>query len=134
VTAIKEAGGSAERVSAILDTCEISVLSGDDPLTLPMMAVGAVGVVSVASNVAPSAVAKMVRLALEGKWNEAMRIHRSHWRLFTDMFIDTNPIPVKTALCMMGLIEEVFRLPLCSMSDPLKERLAATLNRMGLMP
>jgi 4-hydroxy-tetrahydrodipicolinate synthase len=63
-----------------------------------------------------------------------MRIHRSHWRLFTDMFIDTNPIPVKTALCMMGLIEEVFRLPLCSMSDPLKERLAATLNRMGLMP
>lgn len=133
VVAIKEAGGSVDRVSQIVTRCQIDVLSGDDSLTLPMMAVGAVGVISVASNVAPKAVADMVHHALAGRWDEARALHLQFYRLFTDLFIDTNPIPVKTALAMMGRIEESFRLPLCEMSEPLKARLRETLRAVNLV-
>jgi 4-hydroxy-tetrahydrodipicolinate synthase len=134
IVAIKEAGGSVDRVSAILNRCRIEVLSGDDSLTLPMMAVGAVGVISVASNVAPRPVRDLVHCALEGRWNEARTLHQRYYRLFTDLFIDTNPIPVKTALAMMDRIEETFRLPLCEMSEPLKKKLAQTLKDVGVLP
>lgn len=133
VVAIKEAAGSVDRVSAILDRCKLQVLSGDDSLTLPMMSVGAVGVISVASNVAPKAVADLVHHALAGRWSEARALHARYYRLFADLFIDTNPIPVKTALVMMGKIEDAFRLPLCEMSEPLKTRLAETLRGVGLI-
>jgi 4-hydroxy-tetrahydrodipicolinate synthase len=133
VVAIKEAGGSVDRVSQIVTRCDLAVLSGDDSLTLPMMAVGGVGVISVASNVAPRAVADLVHHALAGRWTEARALHRQYYRLFTDLFIDTNPIPVKTALVMMGRIEEAFRLPLCEMSEPLKKKLAETLKQAGLL-
>lgn len=133
VVAIKEAAGSVDRVSAILDRCKLQVLSGDDSLTLPMMSVGAVGVISVASNVAPKAVADLVHHALAGRWSEARALHAKYYRLFADLFIDTNPIPVKTALVMMGKIEDAFRLPLCEMSEPLKTRLAETLRGVGLI-
>ena len=133
VVAIKEAAGSVDRVSAILDRCKLQVLSGDDSLTLPMMSVGAVGVISVASNVAPKAVADLVHHALAGRWSEARALHAKYYRLFADLFIDTNPIPVKTALVMMGKIEDAFRLPLCEMSEPLKTRLAETLKGAGLV-
>ena len=134
VAAIKEAGGSTARVSAILDRCELTVLSGDDALTLPMMAVGARGVISVASNVAPEPVARMVHAALAGTWDEARDLHRTYNRLFNDLFVDTNPIPVKAAMNMMGLIDEVYRLPLCAMADELKTRLARTLSDLELLP
>ena len=133
VVAIKEAGGSADRVSQILTRCQIEVLSGDDGLTLPMMIIGAVGVISVASNVAPRPVADLVHHALAGRWAEARALHLKYYRLFTDLFLDTNPIPVKTALAMMGRIEESFRLPLCEMSDGLKKKLETTLRDVQLI-
>ena len=133
VVAIKEAAGSVDRVSAIVTRCNLEVLSGDDPLTLPMMSVGAKGVISVASNVAPKAVADLVHHALAGRWDEARALHLKYYRLFTDLFIDTNPIPVKTALAMMGRIEESFRLPMCEMSDALKGKLRETLHGVGLV-
>jgi 4-hydroxy-tetrahydrodipicolinate synthase len=133
VVAIKEAGGSADRVSQILTRCQLEVLSGDDALTLPMMIIGAVGVISVASNVAPQPVSDLVHHALAGRWNEARALHLKYYQLFTDLFMDTNPIPVKTALAMMGRIEESFRLPMCEMSEPLKKKLAETLKTAGLI-
>ena len=133
IVAVKEAGGSVDRVSQILARCEIEVLSGDDSLTLPMMAVGGVGVISVASNVAPKAVADMVHAALQGDWQPARELHRRYYRLFTDLFLDTNPIPVKAALAMMGLIEEVYRLPLCETSAKNKAQLKETLKAVALI-
>jgi 4-hydroxy-tetrahydrodipicolinate synthase len=133
IVAVKEAGGSVDRVSQIVDRCGITVLSGDDALTLPMMAVGAVGVVSVVSNVAPKAVSDLVHHALAGRWLDAQTLHRKYYRLFTDLFLDTNPIPVKTALALMGRIEEVFRLPLCETTPAIKETLRATLRDAGLL-
>lgn len=133
IKAVKEAAGSVPRVSQILALCDLCVLSGDDPLTLPMMAVGAKGVISVAANIAPQPVADLVHAALDGRWEDARRLHQAYFQLFNDMFIDTNPIPVKAALAMMGLIEETYRLPLCAMSPALKTRLAETLRKVKLV-
>ncbi len=130
ITTIKEAGGSVPRVSQILERCAITVLSGDDALTLPMMIVGAAGVISVASNVAPKQVADMVHAALAGRWDEASALHRRLFPLFTDLFIETNPIPIKSAMAMRGLIEEVYRLPLCEPSDKTRARLAECLKEL----
>jgi len=132
IVAVKEAGGSVDRVSAIVGCCDLTVLSGDDMLTLPMMVVGGRGVISVASNVVPADVAAMVNAALEGRWDEAQRLHHRLYGLFTGLFIDTNPIPVKAALAMMGRIEEAYRLPLCSMSDELKRKLRKILAGLDL--
>lgn len=134
IVCLKEAAGSVDRVSQILTRCNISILSGDDALTLPMMSVGAKGVISVVSNVAPAMVANMVHHALSDQWEEARALHFKLHRLFTDLFIDTNPIPVKAAMHMMGMIEEVYRLPLCPMADNLKDTLRQTLKATGLLP
>ena len=133
IVAVKEAGGSVDRVSQTLQRCALEVLSGDDALTLPMMAVGAVGVISVASNVAPQPVADMVRAALRGDWPAAQALHRQYYRLFTDLFLDTNPVPVKAALAMQGKIEETYRLPLCEMAPALRQKLADCLRQLGLI-
>lgn len=133
IVAIKEAGGSVERVSRIREACAIEVLSGDDALTLPMMEAGAIGVVSVASNVIPRAVVELVRAANAGRWNEARALHERWLPLFKDLFLETNPQPVKAALAMMGRIEDSLRLPLLPMSAGLRERLAATLRELGLI-
>ena len=133
VTAVKEAGGSVDRVSDILDRCDITVLSGDDSLTLPMMSVGASGVISVASNIAPQPLVELTQLALDGKWDEALALHKKYYRLFCDIFIDTNPIPIKAAMAMAGMIEETYRLPLCKLSDDNKNVLKATLSKTGLL-
>ena len=132
VVAVKEAAGSVDRVSQILRACDITVLSGDDPLTLPMMAVGAAGVISVASNLVPKAVADMVHAAQAGRWEEARRLHLQYHRLFTDLFLDTNPILIKAAMAMVGLVEETYRLPLCETSPAIKARLAECLKELGL--
>lgn len=133
IKAIKEAAGSVPRVSQIMALCDLCVLCGDDPLTLPMMAVGAKGVISVAGNLAPKPVADMVHAALDGRWEDARRLHQTFFQLFSDMFLDTNPIPVKAALAMMGQIEETYRLPLCAMNPALKNRLAETLRKVKLI-
>ena len=133
IVAVKEAGGSVERVSAILEACDITVLSGDDGLAFPMIAVGATGVISVASNVAPEQVCNMVRAAPSGNMADARRLHNQLYPLFRDLFIDTNPIPVKAAMAMMGLTPEVYRLPLCELDDLARMQLRTTLKALELI-
>ena len=133
VVAIKEAAGNVDRVSAILNACEMTVLSGDDSLTLPMISVGASGVISVASNVIPAEVSNMVRLARLEKFADARELHRMYYPLFRDLFLDTNPIPVKAALAMMGRILPTYRLPLCEPSEKIREQLHKTLSSLNLI-
>jgi 4-hydroxy-tetrahydrodipicolinate synthase len=135
IVGLKEATGNVDRVSQMrqLVDKDFCILSGDDSLTLPMMAVGAVGVISVASNVAPGEVAAMVRLALAGDFAAAGKQHAKLFPLFKDLFIETNPIPVKAALAMMGQIEEAYRLPLVPMADANKATLRKTLTALGLV-
>ena len=135
VVGLKEATGNVDRVSQMrtLVGREFCILSGDDSLTLPMMSVGAVGVISVASNVVPNEVTDMVHAALKGDFERAGRIHAKLFPLFKDLFIETNPIPVKAALALMGQIEEKYRLPLVPMSETNKAQLRRTLTELGLV-
>ena len=133
MVAVKEAAGSVERVNAIKDACDIAVLSGDDSLTLPMLSVGASGVVSVASNIIPGEVSRMVKLALEGDFAGAKALHRRYYPLFRDLFIESNPIPIKAAMAAMGMIAEEYRLPMCEMTAAHKETLLATMRKVGLL-
>ncbi len=135
IVGIKEAGGNADRVSQLRAAlgAKFTILSGDDSLTLPFMAVGAQGVISVASNVAPKQVAAMVSAFLNGKPELALRLHAKLYPLFKDLFIEANPIPVKAALAMMGLAEEEYRLPLVPMNPKNRERLRATLKACGIL-
>jgi len=133
IVAIKEAGGSVERVSAIADACDLAILSGDDGLAVPMISVGAVGLISVASNVAPREVAAMVRAACAADFRAAGAAHRRLYPLFRDLFIDTNPIPVKAALALLGRCPEVYRLPLCETSAKIREQIRATLAALNLV-
>ena len=134
VVAIKEAAGSVDRVSAIKAVLpNFTVLSGDDSLALPMMSVGAEGVISVASNVIPKEMGDMVRLALAGDFAGARALHFKYYRLFHDLFIDVNPVMVKEALWLMGKIEREFRLPLCETTDANLAKMRATLASLGLI-
>ena len=134
IVAIKEAAGSVERVSAIKSRCpDFTVLSGDDSLALPMISVGAEGVISVASNVIPQEMGDMVRLALGGKFVEARAYHQKYYPLFHDLFIDTNPVMVKEALALRGKCGRVFRLPLCETTDANLAQMSATLKSLNLI-
>ncbi len=134
IVAIKEAGGSVERVSQLRAALPLtfSVLSGDDSLTLPFLSVGALGVVSVASNLIPREVAAMVRAWLEGRAADAAALHAKYYPLFKDLFIEPNPVPIKTALSLAGWMTEDVRLPLYRMSENNRAKLIATLQQMGL--
>ncbi len=121
VAGVKEASGSVDRVSEILDLCDIPVLSGDDALTVPMMSVGAVGVVSVASNIIPKEMKQLVDLCNAGAFDQARVMHRKLYRFFKAMFVETNPIPVKAGMAIRGLLDEEYRLPLCPPSDKNRE-------------
>lgn len=131
IVAVKEAGGSVERVSEILNLCDITVMSGDDSLTVPMMSVGAKGVISVASNIYPGELKKMVDFCTAGNFAEGLKLHRKFYNLFKHLFIESNPIPVKAAMAMMGMIEEEYRLPLCPISDKNRAILKATLDALN---
>ena len=135
VVGIKEAGGNADRVSQLRAALgsKFSILSGDDALILPFMAVGAHGVVSVASNIVPKQVTRMVAAFRAGNQAAALKIHEQLYPVFKDLFIETNPTPVKTALAMMGLIQEEFRLPLVPMSAKNKSALKTTLVKCGVL-
>lgn len=133
IVAVKEAGGSADRVSAIRDLCDITVLSGDDSLTLPMMSVGATGVISVASNIIPAEMSAMVKAYAEGRFADALALHSKYYCFFRDQFVETNPIPIKAAMAMAGLIEEEYRLPLCEMAAGSREKLVASMKRCGML-
>ncbi len=136
VRAIKEAGGSVDRVSALRQHLpkEFEVLSGDDSLTLPFMSVGAVGVVSVASNLIPREMSHLVQAALQGKWAEAQSVHAKFGPLFS-LFLKlaTNPLPIKTALALKGMCAEEFRLPLCEMSAAQTAELKAVMEKLHLL-
>ena len=134
VTAIQEAAVSVDRVSAIQHLCpDLTVLSGDDSLTLPMISVGARGVISVASNVIPKEMSDFVCLALAGDMVGARARHAKYYPLFHELFIDVTPVRVKEALALMGKIERVFRLPLCETTDANLERMRSTLRGAGLL-
>ena len=134
VIAIKEAAGSVDRVSAIRQEAPgFTILSGDDSLALPMISVGASGLISVASNIAPKAVGDMVRFAREGRFNEALEIHEKYYKLFCDLFIDVNPIPVKCAMNYMGMDVGDLRLPLCELSDKNAAYLKEVLKSYSLL-
>lgn len=132
VVAVKEACGSVDQVSSILDLCDITVLSGDDSLTLPMMAVGATGVISVAANVVPAELAMMCREFDKGNLAGAKDIHYKLFGLFKGLFIETNPMPVKAALTRMGFIKNVLRLPLTPMRPDMFKKLEPILADLGL--
>ena len=134
VVAIKEAAGSVERVSAIKRRCpDFTVLSGDDSLVLPMVSVGASGVISVASDVIPKEMSDFVRTALAGDMAKARELHLKYYQLFHDLFIDTNPIMVKEALALMGKLDLAYRLPLCETTEANRARMSETLKELGVI-
>ena len=134
IVAIKEAGGSVERVNQLRNALPASfqILSGDDSLTLPFMSVGAVGVISVASNIIPAEVSRMVRHYLAGEPSKALEIHQKYYPLFKDLFIEPNPVPAKFVLARLGKMTGEVRLPLCEMTPASVQRLTETLSRIGL--
>lgn len=117
IVGVKEASGSLDQVSAILNSCNLDVLSGDDGLTLPIMAVGGCGVISVVANAAPRKMVALTRAVSKGDLANAERLHRELYPLCKALFLETNPIPVKAALAMLGKIRENLRLPLVPLSD-----------------
>lgn len=135
IVGIKEAGGNPDRVSQLRAALghKFTILSGDDALTLPFMAVGAHGVVSVASNVIPREVAHMVRAYRDGNFSLALKLHEKYYPIFKDLFIETNPGPVKGALAMMGMMEDEFRLPLVPIASASREKLRKTLMACGVL-
>jgi len=135
VVGLKEGSGSLGQVSEIIHQCgeDLTVLSGDDSLTLPMMALGAKGVITVTANVAPKDVAAMVNAALAGNFAEARDFHFKLASLFSALFYETNPIPVKEALAMMNKIEPELRLPLTPLSSDNRKRLWQVMKDSGLI-
>lgn len=130
IVSIKEASGSVERISELRMRLpdSFTILSGDDSLTLPFLSVGAVGVVSVASNLFPVEVCALVRAFESGDVKSATSLHRKMFGLFKDLFIEPNPVPVKTALGWRGVMSGEVRLPLCEMSEGNQARLRRTLE------
>ncbi len=135
IIGIKEASGNLEQMGAIIagTPADFTLLSGDDGLTMPAMAIGAKGVISVSANVVPAMVAQMVKAALSGDWPLAKEIHYKLRELNKMLFIESNPIPVKSALAQMGLIAEEYRLPLVPLQDKNRASLAKLLSQMGLI-
>lgn len=135
IIGVKEASGSLPQVMDIIAEMppSFSLLSGDDNLTLPIMALGGVGVISVASNLIPKKMLEMVNAALSGDIAKAKDIHYSLLPIFKIIFIDTNPVPIKYALSLTGAIEESYRLPLCPMEEGAKAKLRDTLKRAGVL-
>jgi 4-hydroxy-tetrahydrodipicolinate synthase len=126
--AIKEAGGSVDAVSDLISRGSINVLSGDDSLTLPMISVGASGVISVLSNIFPRAVATMVSAALDGDWQTARDLHYKLLPVVRAAFIETNPGPVKAMLAHTGMIREEFRLPLVPVTRESRASIIKTID------
>jgi 4-hydroxy-tetrahydrodipicolinate synthase len=135
IVGVKEGSGSVQQASDIVQMCgeRLTVLAGDDVLTLPIMAVGGKGVITVTANLVPADMANLVKAFATGKLEEARRIHFRLSPLFAALFYETNPIPVKEALGMMGKIDPELRLPLCAMATDTREKLARVLKDLGLI-
>jgi 4-hydroxy-tetrahydrodipicolinate synthase len=133
VVAVKEASGDLGMVDKIQNLCNLPILSGDDALTLPMIAIGGRGVISVASNVVPGLMKSMVHSALQGDFRKAYTIHRKIQSLASFLFMQTNPIPVKAMLALMKKISPEVRLPLCEMSAQDLATLKKAIKKLGLI-
>ncbi len=135
IKALKEAGGSAERVSQLRAALpdDFEILSGDDSLTVPFMSVGACGVVSVASNLIPAVMVDLVKAMGEGRLGDAQALHRQYYPLFSAFLkLDTNPVPIKTALGIAGLCQPDLRLPMVPMTEEKVAELKGTLQELGI--
>jgi 4-hydroxy-tetrahydrodipicolinate synthase len=135
IVGVKEASGSLDQMSQVIAACgpDFTVLSGDDNVTLPLMAIGGRGVISVIANIVPRDVADMTHAALDGDWKRARELHYRLFPLARAAFMETNPIPIKEAMAMAGMIEPEFRLPMCRMADANRERLRRVLEPYGLV-
>ena len=135
IVGIKESSGSLPQVSEVIRLCgdRLSVISGDDALTLPILSIGGRGVISVAANIVPGDCSQMVASALKGNWEEARRLHHRLSPLFDALFVETNPIPVKAALELLGRCGSDVRLPLSPISDANLEKLRTGLKQYGLL-
>lgn len=133
IVAIKEASGSLDGVSQILSECDLTVLSGDDSLAFPMMALGGKGVISVAANIVPDRIHALTEACLNGEWEKARSLHLDLFALSKAMFLETNPLPVKSALFLMKMIGPEFRLPLCGMQRDNFEKLRTILKEKKVL-
>lgn len=133
IVAVKEASGSLEQMTKILSICpKIDMLSGDDALTLPLLSIGGTGVISVVANIVPKDVSQMVWAYLNGDVEKARKLHFKLFNLTKAMFIETNPIPVKTAMGLLGMCAHELRLPMCSMDEGNREKLVRAMKEYGL--
>ena len=135
VAGVKEASGSLDQMSQVIAACgpDFAVLSGDDNITLPLLAIGGHGVVSVIANILPRETAEMVHAALDGDWKRARELHYKLFPLARAAFLETNPIPIKEAMAMAGMLEPEFRLPMCRMGEANREKLRAVLTQYALI-
>ena len=135
VAGVKEASGDLDQMMEILRNrpTGFSVLSGDDSFAIPLMAMGGDGCISVVANQVPDLFTRMIHQALEENWKQARELHYRLYELMQANFLETNPVPVKAALSMMGLIEEVYRLPLVPLQPENRRRLEAVLKKLGLV-
>ena len=135
IAGVKEASGNISQIAEVLNAVPESflVFSGDDAITLPVIALGGVGIISVASNEIPAEMAALTRAALNNDWTTARNIHRKYLPLMQANFIESNPLPVKAALAMMGKIEEVYRLPLLPMRRDTRSKLQKIATEVGLI-
>jgi len=135
IVGVKEASGSLDQMSQVILACgpDFSVISGDDNITLPLLAIGGRGVISVIANLVPRETSEMVHAALDGDWKRARDLHYKLFPLARAAFLETNPIPIKEAMAMTGMLEPEFRLPMCRMGDGNREKLRAILTAYGLV-
>ena len=135
IAGVKEASGNMSQIAEVLNSVpeRFLVFSGDDALTLPVIALGGVGIISVASNEIPREMAEMTRAALNNDWNTARTIHRKYLPLMQANFIESNPLPVKAVLAMMGKLEEIYRLPLLPMRRDTRSKLQKIAADAGLI-
>jgi len=135
IVGVKEASGSLDQMSQVILACgpDFAVISGDDNITLPLLAIGGRGVISVIANIVPRETSEMVHAALDGDWKRARELHYKLFPLARAAFLETNPIPIKEAMAMAGMLEPEFRLPMCRMGDANREKLRAILTAYGLV-
>lgn len=133
VVAVKDATGDTDWTTELARACDLIILSGDDSRTLPLMAVGAVGAISVTANIVPREAADLCSLAAAGKWSEARKVHQQLFPLAKVLFIESNPVPIKAAVEMMGKIGPEIRLPLSRMAEPNRRLLREEMARLGLL-
>jgi 4-hydroxy-tetrahydrodipicolinate synthase len=132
IVAIKEATGSLDMASEIMSLCDITVLSGDDSLTLPLMSIGATGIISVASNLLPKEIKAMTKLAQAGNFAEARNIHRRLFPFIKTLFLDGNPAGIKHAMKLAGLDSGELRLPLWEAGDATKKLIEEQFRKLGI--